>query len=564
MLATAILGSGKEYNTQNNTQQNINDKNKGIKEKMRKEIFKKYSSAALALGLAATAVLPTTSLLAGKAAAEGEVETPKIIINNVVAGETYNAYKIFDLTHSGNAVAYTIDDEWAAFFSNKGAKYIVNNGCSNTNYATKEACEDAHETWSDLNQIIVGGAIKYMNITEANKANFAQDALEYTSGLTADGSTTPAEGATSAEISGENIKLGYYLVYNGGIKTKGEWTTLAALDSAMPTATVVPKATFPTISKNVDDHHVEVGQHVTFTIEGTVPDTTGYTKYDYIVTDTMTNGLTFDGLDTIEVKIGESTVTGYAKNEVSGGFKLTFDMVEYAAKTGKPIVITYTATVNKEAVLNTSVNTVTLDYSHNPKNTDDHKQTTDTESLYSYEVDVNKYDDKCANNEENSEGKICKLANAKFVLKKKDGEVVYYYQAFANGEKKTLLNNVSETSLVTRVNWTTNKEKATVLVTDNNGSAVFKGVEAGTYYLEETEAPAGYNKLTSDIKVVVTPVTGNSAPAAAVADVPNVTGTELPTTGALGTKIFITLGAITALGAAVVLVANKRMANEEA
>lgn len=535
---------------------------------MRKEIFKKYSSAALALGLAATAVLPTTSLLAGKAAAEGE--TPKIVINNFVAGETYNAYKIFDLTHSGSsAVAYTIDSDWAAFFGSggDGAEYIVDNNifsCSDTTYTTKETCEAAHETWSGLNQIIVNGAIKYMNITEANKADFAQDALEYTSGLTADGSTTPAEGATSAEISGEKITLGYYLVYNGGIKTKGNWKTLAALDSAMPEATVEPKAIFPKINKTDDDPYVEVGQVAKFTIDNiVVPDTTGYSSYEYVVTDTMTEGLTFADADltNLTVKFGNTAIStgdNFTKAKNGNGFILTFKKGIFAGRKGETIVITYNATVNEKAVDATSTNTVELKYNVDPRDLTKTKTGTASVNLYSSKIDIHKHDTTCEYN-----ATTCKLANAKFILKKVVENTTYYYQAFANGEKKTLLNNVSETSLVTRVNWTTNKEKATVLVTDNSGLATFEGLEKGTYYIEETAAPDGYNRLTQDIEVKI--ATGDDGKLiAAVADIPNVTGTVLPTTGALGTKIFITLGAITALGAAVVLVANKRMANEEA
>ena len=105
------------------------------------------------------------------------------------------------------------------------------------------------------------------------------------------------------------------------------------------------------------------------------------------------------------------------------------------------------------------------------------------------------------------------------------------------------------------------------------GTAVIKGLAAGTYYLEETEAPAGYNKLTEMVKLELKPgaadgevdvmVAGpDGQPVAAENDtveVLNKTGSLLPSTGGMGTTLFYVLGAVLVLGAAIALVAKRRV-----
>ncbi|MBQ5812946.1 MAG: LPXTG cell wall anchor domain-containing protein, partial [Clostridia bacterium] len=87
------------------------------------------------------------------------------------------------------------------------------------------------------------------------------------------------------------------------------------------------------------------------------------------------------------------------------------------------------------------------------------------------------------------------------------------------------------------------------------GEVMIKGLDTDTYYLEEIEAPAGYNMLTA--RVAVTPDVE-----AVEAVVVNSIGTELPSTGGIGTTIFYALGAVMVIGAGVLLVAKKRMSVE--
>ena len=164
--------------------------------------------------------------------------------------------------------------------------------------------------------------------------------------------------------------------------------------------------------------------------------------------------------------------------------------------------------------------------------------------VFSFNIVINKY---AANNAET------KLEGAKFVLKNNEGKY-YKYDAAA----KT-------------VSWVADKAQATEVSTGADGAARFDGLQAGTYSLEETAAPAGYNQLTKDITIVLdkngsaTIDGAASAPGAAhslTTGVANSTGTVLPETGGTGTMIFVALGALAVICAGVFLVTNKRMSKE--
>ena len=164
--------------------------------------------------------------------------------------------------------------------------------------------------------------------------------------------------------------------------------------------------------------------------------------------------------------------------------------------------------------------------------------------VFSFNIVINKY----ATGNENT-----KLEGAKFVLKNNEGKY-YKYDAATKA-----------------VTWVDDKSAATEVSTDANGAARFDGLQAGTYSLEETVAPAGYNQLTKDI-IIVLDKTGsatiNGAASAPGTDhslttgVANSTGTVLPETGGTGTVIFVALGALAVICAGVFLVTNKRMSKE--
>lgn len=437
-----------------------------------------------------------------------------ITISGTKEGKIYEIYKIFDLTMaSSTAVAYTIDTDWVAFFAGDGASYI-----------TDTAAEG-------LNPITVDGKAKYINITEDNVAEFAQAALVYAASLPA---ADAAKTAVSDSVAFTDLALGYYLVYpQGATDIKEEFGSICSLTSTVPSVNVVVKAEYPTIEKTDDAVSADVGQIVTYKITGKVPDTTGFDTYTYTVSDVMSDGLTFR--QDVVVYFGDTLVGVTPDYEsTANGFSVTFDMAKWQDHKGEDIVITYTATVNENAVEPGTVekNSATLTYSHDPK--DETKTTTtppEEENVYSSQIVIDKVD-----GEDNS----VKLEGAQFVLM---NEAKNAYYKLAEGA----------------VSWVAAEEDATVVTTDENGTASFDGLKNGTYFLKEIQSPDGYNLLTEMVQVTVNGADNKNTSVSVVSIVENNSGTTLPSTGGAGTTAIYLGGSILMLASMILLIAKKRI-----
>lgn len=458
--------------------------------------------------------------------------TGSITVNGTKEDKTYEIYKIFDLTLRGSGdnakVAYTIDSDWHSFFKEGGLgeSYIVDTNSGN------------------LNQIVVNNEVKYINITESNVAEFTQKALTYAASKQADKSAI----ATGSTLKFEGLQLGYYLVYPKGATDKiSETGSICSITATVPDSSVDIKATYPTIIKEVDDSNAEVGQIVTFTITGKVPDTTGFNTYIYQINDTMTTGLLFnESIAKLTVTIDGNPIS-VTPNYINNGFSLNIDVINYQQYVGKDIVVTYKAQVTKDAILSTTTeNKASLTYSNDPK-TDETTKTPDIIiKVYSSVIKVTKVD---------GDNTDTKLEGASFVLKNSKGE---YYQAIID----------ETTQELTDVNWVTDITKATEYTTNDNGIVEFKGIENGTYNLVETKAPEGYNKLTEEvtIKAGYKDETGSNLVDIAVTQettVNNFSGQRLPSTGGIGTKLFIIIGSLLTISSAIILITNKRISKED-
>ena len=491
--------------------------------------------------------------------------TGSIEIKGTTKGKVYEVYKIFDLTYSGTTpnlkVAYTINSKWEGFFASAtGSKYIV----------TLENDTDGNIiNPNNLNAITVkkapsGYETKYINITEENVATFVTEALAYlgttpitkTKDITATGTTTTID----------ELKLGYYLVYPEGATEidKAQYASIASLTSTTPTAEVNIKATYPTITKTGDGPSYEVGKYATFTITGKVPDTTGFNSYTYKIHDSWTAGLEYVesefqmtvtvGNDNVTVNSQNLTLNKDTNNNVTG-FTLSIDAKNTNYEVGDTITVVYKVLVNKDAINSTTTNNhAYLEYSNNPQKDTTSKTQPIEVPVYSSAIKVVKY----AGESCSGEPRICTtpLSGAKFVLKNSEGK--YYSATFDN-------NNV-----LTKITWV-DFEDANVFTTDEEGILTyenligFQGLEDGNYEIIETEAPLGYNKLADSIEVELTGAYDRNQrqiPVEKELTVENNTGTQLPSTGGFGTKMFILLGSLLAVVSAVVLVTNKRMSKE--
>ena len=438
-------------------------------------------------------------------------DTGSITISNPQDGKTYTAHKIFDVSYDAEGhYAYTISKDSAAY--NVVKDYT--NGLTLADIANTNKCSVS------------------IDAAAFSAASFAQY-LKTKVGSLGTGTAFVADGTT---VKASGLDLGYYFV-------AGTSGTVCELVTAKD-VTIRDKDEQPEITKKVDDTDktVEVGQKLTYTITGKVPSTKGYTEYTYKVTDTMSEGLTFN--KDVKVTIGGTDVTAAATITDNGnGFVASINMKDYQKQIDAPVVITYTATVNEKAIQrDKETNTATLKYSNNPANKDSYDESTATVEVFSFNIVINKY---ATGNE------TTKLAGAKFVLKNSEGKYYKYDAA--------------------KVTWVDAKANATEVTTGADGAARFDGLQAGTYSLEETVAPTGYNQLTKDITIVLDKsgsATINGAASAPGTDhslttgVANSTGTMLPETGGTGTVIFVALGALAVICAGVFLVTNKRMSKE--
>ncbi len=445
--------------------------------------------------------------------------TGSITVKGTTAGKTYDVYKIFDLTMAGqnsNAVAYTLDTDWEAFFAAGGA---------GEDYIT--------DTWKEgLNPIAIGDTTRYINITKENVDVFAQAALAYAVTKTPDATET-AEGET-VEFTG--LDLGYYLVYpQGATDIKDQYASICSLTSTVPSAEVELKATYPTIEKKDDAVSADLGKTVNYTITGKVPDTTGYSFYEYTLEDTMSEGLTFH--KNVKATIGGVEAEGVLDYEtIPNGFRLTFDLSQLEGRAGQEIQVTYSAAINEKAVVADRVekNKAVLIYSNDPNDRESKDRTPiEEEEVYSSQIVIDKVDGATS----------LKLAEAEFVLMNAEG--LYYCLDEDTG----------------KVTWVEAEEDATVAATDENGAAGFLGLANGTYELKEIKAPDGYNLLTETVTIVIDGENAEGKSVSVTKTVENRSGTELPSTGGMGTALFYTFGGILVTGAVVMLIARKRVRN---
>ena len=475
-----------------------------------------------------------------------------ITVTNPSVGVTFEAYKIFDVTPSTGTntdgsykgVTYTIASKWINYFnSTPGSKYIV----------------DTKPDGKEYPQILVNGATKYIGVDESNVSDFAKDAFAYSQKQP----ISPDDTSSNGNFSG--LDLGYYMVYPKGASINdGEYTTIVSLTTTNPTQEIVQKAKLPVIDKVDDDASVELGQIVNYTVTGTVPNTLGYTTFDYTIIDKMTDGLTFNK-DSIKVFIDGTEINeNFTKNTTADNektFSVTIDVKKYQDKVGKEIKITYNATVNSNAISVVSKNHAILQYSNDPKDTSK-KGTTPAieETVYSAKLNVTKVD---------GEDQTKKLAGAKFVLKCKEVAETTSTEGHkatkptADAGKYYSLSSDNKVSWIEITDLTKLNDipEGAIKTSDENGSLSFEGLENGTYELYEVKAPDGYNR--KDGVLATIEIEGNDdtdlTDLSYSSTIENNTGSLLPSTGGIGTTIFYVLGGILVIAAAILLVTKRRM-----
>ena len=553
----------------------------------------------LALGTTAFAAAETYSIT---------VKNPNTSIS--MAGNTYSAYKLFNVTYSdvtatsGN-YAYTVTDEFKDF------EYTVG--------------ENAYKGENLINYLATLG-----NDAEALDT-FAEAALKYATekNIAAAGTVTAGEGAVEATITVPTA--GYYLVAGSATAPDNQEVVAAcSLTTTAPKAEVTVKAEVPSVEKKIVEadntlvsaNTAAIGDTVKFQLSSKVPNMKGYEKYFFIMNDTLSEGLTYNGDDTMTVKVGDTVLdkdTDYAVEVDGQNITIVFkNFIRYKDQIGAAVTVTYSATLNEKANLSASEgnpNTVTLTYSNNPNVQGDGVDKpgegdvtgTTPQSLtktYVTGIKINKVDGR-------DNAKV--LAGAKFSISGTALKVVLtnkeMYKASESGTWYMLKDgSYTEAPAVTdktddgynadKYDSTTQKyEKVTVVTkdtvateinaegyTDENGILTFAGLNAGTYTITELVAPNGYNLLKDSITVTVnenadldnanwtvTEKVGDREAATLTAgadnlfsfNVENNSGAVLPSTGGMGTTLFYILGGLLVVAAGIVLITRKRMSKTE-
>ena len=555
--------------------------------------------AMLAIGLAATgfAAEPVTGSITIRNAASG-VE---------VAGKTFNAYKLLDATmvdvnDPAKGIAYTVPAELKQFYQDR---YHVE--------------PDA----PDFDQQVAAAIAE-----EADMYAFAKDALAAAKAAGVQPNAATA-GPDAEEVTISNLSLGYYVIEDVGAKAP----ISALLLDTVGNVAIQIKADQPTVDKKIDGNkdkddatagpveanNAAIGDKVPYVVTSKVPDMTGYEKYFFVVNDTLSKGLTFNEdvaitIDGQPLPTEQYAVTFHKAESGETTVEIVFkNFIQHKEKAGAAIVITYSATVNADAVIGTAgnPNKVQLVYSNNP-NKAAHGEPENPDKPGPEDADVTgetpeemtkTYVTELELTKVNEDG--TRLTGAEFQLTgTRLNTVLVTKDVFTESPEGTFYQLTDGTYTETKpeehtldqyvnpdVTYAKKTETQTIVKSDevqvkgtvgSDGVLRFTGLSAGQYEITELKAPDGYNLLTAPIQVTVTcktpaAITTGAEPCTWEVTLPgkisadgnrielnvvNKTGTELPSTGGMGTTLFYVVGGLLVAGAAVALIVKKRMASK--
>ena len=526
-----------------------------------KKVFAAAAAIATVFGLAATTVATAN-------AADGATLTVSTT-DAKFAGKTVNAYKMFSATVGGEgankAVSYTLTDTWKPFFMDSTASGL--NGATDANVNDK-----ANEYVSELTgDNLVAFATKASNWAQTQANNITAD-------KTATVSTDATNGNYTATFTG--LDYGYYVVAVPGAtlaNTSGQYATLVSVDSANVTANI--KGSLPTVDKKVqvngngaDTADAKIGDTLTFTLTSTIPDMSAYDTYTFNFKDTLSKGLTYGDITSVTVEgvaaplVKDTDYTITTSTGADNNTLLTVAMTDFKNKqqvnAGKKITVTYTATLNENAVVGGAgnVNSATIQYSNDPSSTGTGESEPDKVRVFTYGFTVDKYTG------DKYDADATRLAGAEFTLTAKgDTSAIKFVQVNAGSATEDAVYRVAKAGETAGT--------TTTITTPANGKVVFQGLKNGEYTLTETKAPAGYNKLASAIGVKVNGsndgtdttnatvnitynndnngTTYDQTASNGVIPVQNKSGAILPGTGGMGTIAFTVIGVLViALGVA--------------
>ena len=465
--------------------------------------------------------------------------TGSITISNAAKGETYTIYKLFDATVNadGSSIAYTgtIPESLNTYFTADENGYISATSAAKDGENMSEGLKTALKAW-----------------------------------------TATATAAATAESDGsalnfKELAYGYYVVTT----TQGD--QVISVDSTMPNVTIVDKnsSTPKDLSKTASSNDVSIGDTVTYTVRFKTSNYYGAGKeakeiVSYTIEDTLPEFLSNVTVTSIIVDNDGNDTTTDDQDDVTAPFtnkKIVIDWYDEAKNqflydNGATVTITYTAVVTDKADIDGNGNTNKVTVTWTTKGGDEpgpDKVETD-ETIFTYAIALKKVNNKGV-----------ALPGAVF-------EFPFYVKSTADANGAYIYAGTTAGAGLTNQ-----------ITTPDSGVIVVKGVKSGSYEITEVTAPAGYNKLTAPVTVQAVKTSSTSTHttvyldkdgnvvdvsakeievkvdidtiAATAVVVVNKAGTELPSTGGMGTTVFYVLGAVLVVGAGVLLVTKKRMSD---
>lgn len=511
-------------------------------------------------------------------AAEPAAQAKLIVSGDQLKGKTVHATKMFtaswvDSNNDGkidakDKLSYTLDTAWEGLF--------WANGMSTETTCPTDSIDVSAKEGATLNE----KAVAYLSAMTADSTElntFAAKAAKYKTAKNINDTKT-ATGGEDNTATFEELLPGYYLVQPDKGSTSATRKTDAMLVNVPSdkAATLQLKSEYPSVEKKVDTDKTEssaqIGQKVNFTLTSKVPDMSEFDTYYFAFKDTMSKGLTFNNdvkvtiggqeleADAIKVESTTDAETGATNITIEILNMKTSGTAKYTA--GADIKVTYSATLNKDAVVGNTgnKNEAKVEYQNGPDKDSHGTSNPSTTTTRTYPVKVQKHAF------EDTADTTSVLAGAKFAL-----SISETVPTFTKGEDGSYTLDKADTNVVRlvgseatyRVAEKDETDAVTYFTTVDTSATIINGLKAGTYYLHEIEAPEGYNKLTAPVKVTITETTGEDGKVNGVTytvgetnqstneivKVENKTGSMLPSTGGMGTIGLTVLGVgVVALG----------------
>ena len=556
-----------------------------------------------------TAVLLSLVMLLALVIPASAAENYSITIHNDKTGHTYEAYQIFagtvssDAATDGEAEGPMLGDiTWGSGVD--GAALLA---------ALKAADEEKYDACTTAAD--VAEALGAEGATAADAAAFADIAAQHLTATVAGTATAPND---DGNYIIQGLPAGYYLVKDQDGSLEGDADTATDyIVQVLGNVAMDPKdSDIPTLEKKVAERSKyqknegygmyyndvadwNIGDSVPFKLIASIPNNIeSYDEYKFVFHDTLSNAFTLER-DSIKVFVAEGTaanveqftpqVANLYQVAVEGqSFTLTIPDINQLDAHGNPanyVIITYSATLNQNAEigLDGNENTAYLEFSNDPNGDGLGRTAEDTVIVFTYELAGTKVDGETQ----------AALKNAQFVLLNRakteaamvvDGKV----KGWVKVDTEAAAGDVQMPE--TYEEWVTLNQQhdGLILTSDENGLFNIAGLDDGTYYLREIQAPNGYNLLEDDVKLVITADTANGQdwnsgiatdaltgltiavndgelqPGNTDTGIVNVTvenngGATLPETGGMGTTLFYIIGGLLVVGAGILLVVRIRM-----